>query len=123
MSERVVVLGMVLWLILASTSFAVKSYGQDAKPCEVIRDYMTRVDQICIFSFGKDRDAKLMEAQKALSEQLGKLGYSPSSKLTELRLKYVNLSSFGHDRMRKGDARLLVRAREIAELIKELCPW
>jgi len=123
MSERVVLLGIVLWLILAFTSFVEKSCGQDVKPCEVIRDYMSRVDQICVFSFGKERDAKLMEAQKALSEHLDKLGYSPSSKLTELRLKYVNLSSFGHDRMRKGDARLLVQAKDVARLIKELCPW
>ena len=122
MSQRVVSLGMVLWIILASTSFAVKSYGQDAKPCAVIRDYMSRVDQICIFSFGDERDTKLAEAQKALSEQLRKLSYKPSPKLTELLLKYVNLSTFGHDRMRKGDARLLVRARQIAEEIKELCP-
>lgn len=66
MSDRVVLLGMILWLILASTCFAVKSYGQDAKPCEVIRDYMTRVDRICILSFGKYRRPQGMPVQRAL---------------------------------------------------------
>ena len=99
------------------------SPAQGAEQCEVIKKYLNRVEQLSTFNFGDDREKKLAQAQKELHEQFAKLSYSVPDELAELLKRYVGLTSLGHDRMRKGDARLLVEARAIHDKIKKLCPW
>jgi hypothetical protein len=96
---------------------------QAAEPCEAIKKYMGQVEEFSTFNFGEDREKRLADAQKALHEQLAKLNFSVSEELAELLKRYVSLTSLGHDRMRKGDARLLVQARAVYDTIKQLCPW
>jgi hypothetical protein len=99
------------------------SLAQGTPVCEAIKKYMLQVEQFSTFNFGEDREQKLTESQKALHEQFAKLSYSASDEMTELLKRYVSLTSLGHDRMRKGDASMLLKAREVQEKIKELCPW
>lgn len=123
MSRVQVMLLVAVYLSMTSTHLASISYGQGGAPCQVIRKYLLHVDEIATVTFGDERDKKLAQAQAEFRDQLGKLNYSLSTEMAELVRKFVSLSSFGHDRMRKGDARLLVKARELEVKIKGLCPW
>lgn len=123
MSERKVRLVMVALAAIASMCSMCISCAQGAPECEAIKKYLHQVEQFSTFNFGEDREKKLGEAQIALQEQFGKLGYSVSDDLADLLKRYVSLTSLGHDRMRKGDASMLVKAREVQEKIKSLCPW
>jgi len=99
------------------------SLAQGTPQCEAIKAYLNQVEQFSTFNFGTDREKKLAEAQTALQQQFSKLGYSASDELLDLIRRYVNLTALGHDKMRKGDASLLVKAREVQEKIRALCPW
>jgi hypothetical protein len=99
------------------------SHAQGTQPCQAIKEYLGRVEQASVYEFGPEREKKLIEAQTAFREKLAKLNYSLSEDMAELIKKYVGLTSWGHDRMRKGDASFLVKARDTEKQIKELCPW
>jgi hypothetical protein len=108
---------------IASICGAVNCHAQATKPCQAIKQYLGSVEQASIYAFGEEREKKLIEAQTAFREQLAKLNYSLSDEMAGLIKRYVGLTSWGHDRMRKGDASLLVKARDAHRRIKELCPW
>ena len=123
MSERRVMLVAVAMVTIASMCSVPISFAQGAAECEAIKKYFNQVEQFSTFNFGEDRDKRLAEAQAALYEQFTKLSYSVSDELADLLKRYVGLTSLGHDRMRKGDPRLLVDARAVHDKIKKLCPW
>lgn len=108
---------------MASLPLVTASYGQQTDRCSTVRAYLLRVDEIAITTFAEEREKKLAEAQTEFQNRLRSAQYSLSTELTELISQYVSLTSYGHDRMRKGDTRLLVKAREVEQRIKELCPW
>jgi hypothetical protein len=123
MSGRKTMLATVAMVSIVSMCSASISLAQGAPPCEAIKKYLNQVEQFSTFNFGEDREKKLGEAKTALEEQFAKLGYSVSDELADLLKRYVSFTSLGHDRMRKGDASMLVKAREVQEKIKALCPW
>jgi hypothetical protein len=123
MSGRKVVLAAVAMVSIASMCSVSISLAQGAPQCEAIKKYLNQVEQFSTFNFGEDREKKLAEAHKELQEQFAKSGYSPSDELADLLKRYVGLTALGHDKMRKGDASLLVKAREVQDKIKALCPW
>ncbi len=123
MAARKVVMVAALLVSTAAVFIASGAYAQESSPCQVIGKYLSQVEEFSTFSFGDDREKKLREAQKAYHDQLAALKYSPSNELTELIASYVSQTSLGHDRMRKGDANLLVKARDTYEKIKSHCPW
>lgn len=123
MAGRKVVLAAMATVSIAFVCSASISLAQGAPQCEAIKKYLNEVEQFSTFNFGEDREKKLGEAQAALNEQFAKLGYSVSDELGDLLKRYVSFTSLGHDRMRKGDASMLVKAREVQEKIKALCPW
>jgi|GEM_PF-2890210 len=123
MSRRKAMFAGVFCAFVLFVCCATSSQAQGSKPCEVVRDYLLQVDHLSIYTFGEERDAKLAEAQTAFQEKLAALDYKPSTELLDLVAKYVGLVRWGHDRMRKGDTRLLVQARPVHDTIKKLCPW
>jgi hypothetical protein len=122
MSGRKAMLVVVVMMSIASTCSVPISLAQSVSQCEAIKKYLSQVEQFSTFNFGEDREKKLVEAQKELHDMFAKLSYSVPDELAELLKRYVSLTSLGHDRMRKGDARLLVEARAIHDKIKKLCP-
>jgi hypothetical protein len=108
---------------LASVLLVSSPRAQDAQPCDAIKKYLAQVEECATFSFGEDREKKLADAQKSLLDQLAKSKYSPSNELNELLAGYVSQTCLGHDKMRKGDASLLVKARATYDKIKSICPW
>jgi hypothetical protein len=123
MSGRKVTLVVVVMISIASMCSVSVSLAQSVSECEAIKKYLSQVEQFSTFNFGEDREKRLLEAQRELHEQFAKLSYSVPNELAELLKRYVSLTSLGHDRMRKGDARLLVEARAVHDKIKKLCPW
>jgi hypothetical protein len=112
-----------VFVCIVSMFGAADSHAQGTQPCQAIKEYLGRVEQASVYAFGPEREKKLTDAQTAFHEQLAKLNYSLSEEMAELIKKYVGLTSWGHDRMRKGDASFLVKARDAEKQIKELCPW
>jgi hypothetical protein len=110
-------------VLMASVACAALCQAQDVGLCGHIKSHLLKIDQISIYTFGKERDDKIAEAQTEFRNLLTKSNYTLSAQLEELVNKYVSLTSYGHDRMRKGDSRLLVMARETQDKIKALCPW
>ena len=123
MSVRNVILILALSVFLTSIFSMPSCYAKGPTPCEAIRDYLQRVEHLSIYTFGEDRDKKLDEAEKAFHQQLAKLHYSPASELAELIKRWVGLTRWGHDRLRKGDARMLLWAKDARKKIQELCSW
>ena len=123
MSKRKVLFVAAVFVSVASMCGAANSHAQGTQPCQAIKEYLGQVEQASIYAFGPEREKKLVDAQTAFREQLAKLNYSLSEDVAELIKKYVGLTSWGHDRMRKGDASMLVKARDTQQQIKELCPW
>jgi hypothetical protein len=123
MSSPKVLFVAAVFVAIASMFGAANSHAQDTQPCKAIKEYLGRVEQASVYAFGPERDKKLIEAQTAFREQLAKLNYTVSEEVAELIKKYVGLTSWGHDRMRKGDASFLVKARDTEKQIKEHCPW
>jgi hypothetical protein len=123
MSVRKVMLILGLSAFLTSIFSMPSCHAKGPTPCEAIRDYLHQVEHFSIYTFGEERDKKLVEAEDAFREQLGKLHYAPSTELSELIKRWVGLIRWGHDRLRKGDARMLLWAKEAREKIQELCPW
>ncbi|MBI4962280.1 MAG: hypothetical protein HY913_03305 [Desulfomonile tiedjei] len=119
---RIISVALVMMSIASMCSVSI-CLAQGAAQCEAIKKYLGQVEELSTFNFGEDREKRLTEAQKALHEQFTKLGYVVPEELAELLKRYVGLTSLGHDRMRKGDARLLVEGRAVHEKIKKLCPW
>ncbi|MEW6531109.1 MAG: hypothetical protein AB1473_09755 [Thermodesulfobacteriota bacterium] len=122
MSMRKVMSILGLSVFLTSICSMQSCYAKGPTPCEAIREYLQRVEHLSIYTFGEDRDKKLVEAEEAFREQLGKLHYSPSTELADHIKRWVGLIRWGHDRLRKGDARMLLWAKEAREKIQELCP-
>jgi len=123
MSRRNILFVAAVFVSIGSLCGAANSHAQSTQTCQAIKEYLGRVEQAAIYSFGPEREKKLVEAETAFREQLAKLNYSLSEDLSELIKRYVGLTSWGHDRMRKGDASMLVKARDAQQQIKELCPW
>jgi hypothetical protein len=123
MSGRKVVLAAVIMVSIGTMCCESISLAQGAPQCEAIKMYLNQVEQFSTFDFGEDREKKLAEAQKELHGQFAKLGYSVSDELADLLKRYAGLTALGHDKMRKGDASLLLKAREVQDKIKALCPW
>ena len=123
MSRRKVLFVAAVFVAIASMFGAANSHAQGTQPCQAIKEYLGQVEQASIYAFGPEREKKLSDAQTAFREQLAKLNYSLSEEVDELIKRYVGLTSWGHDRMRKGDASMLVKARDAQQQIKELCPW
>lgn len=123
MYRRKVLFAAAVFVSIASMFGAANSHAQGTQPCQAIKEYLGRVEQASVYEFGPEREKKLIEAQTAFREKLAKLNYSLSEDMAELIKKYVGLTSWGHDRMRKGDASFLVKARDAEKQIKELCPW
>jgi hypothetical protein len=113
----------VLMVSLTTWGSLSTAHGEGAPQCHAIKRYLDQVEQVSTFSFGSDREKSLSDARSALDGQLAKLSYPISEELSDLLKRYASLTSFGHDRMRKGDAGMLVKAREVQEKIKALCPW
>jgi hypothetical protein len=123
MSRRKVLFVVAAFVSTALMCEAANTYAQGTPPCKAIKEYLNVVEQAAIYTFGSDREKKLVEAQTAFREKLAKLNYSMSEEMAELIKRYVGLTSWGHDRMRKGDPSMLVKARDAQQRIKELCPW
>jgi len=123
MSRRKILFVAAVFVSIVSMCGAANSHAQGAQTCQAIKEYLGRVEQASIYAFGPEREKKLLESETAFREQLAKLNYSMSGDLAELIKRYVGLTSWGHDRMRKGDASMLVKARDAQQQIKELCPW
>ncbi|MFH0826115.1 MAG: hypothetical protein V2B18_25470 [Pseudomonadota bacterium] len=114
---------LVSCVLMASVACVALCQAQDVGLCGHIKSHLLKIDQISIYTFGKERDDKIAEAQTEFRNLLTKSNYALSAQLEELVNKYVSLTAYGHDRMRKGDSRLLVMARETQDKIKALCPW
>jgi len=121
MSVRKVMLILALSAFLTSIFSMPSCYAKGPTPCEAIGDYLQRVEHLSIYTFGEERDKKLAEADEAFRKQLGKLQYEPTTELHELIKRWVGLTRWGHDRLRKGDARMLLWAKEARDKIQELC--
>jgi len=123
MSRRKVLFVVAVFVSIASMFGAANSHAQGTQPCQAIKEYLGRVEEASVYAFGPEREKKLIDAQTAFREQLAKLNCSLSEEMSELIKKHVGLTSWGHDRMRKGDASFLVKARDTQQQIKERCPW
>jgi hypothetical protein len=123
MFGRRVKLALLAMASMASMSSVSISLAQGTPQCEAIKKYLNQVEQFSTFNFGEDREKKLSEALRELEGQFARLSYSASTELGDLLKQYVGLTSLGHDRMRKGDTSLLIKARGVQDRIKALCPW
>jgi hypothetical protein len=110
-------------LLIASTCGPPLGFAQGAPQCQAIKRYPDQVEQYSTFNFGEDRENKPAEAHATLLKKLAELNYRIPDEPADLLKRYVGLTSLGHDKMRKGDASLLVKAREMYEKIRGLCPW
>jgi hypothetical protein len=123
MSRRKAVFAGVSCAVVFFVCAVTSGRAQEPKQCDVIRDYLLQVDNLSVYTFGDERETKLVQAQTAFKEKLAAVGFTPSKELLDLITKYIGLAKWGHDRLRKGDARLLVKARAVQDKIKKLCPW
>ena len=97
--------------------------AEPQKPCLVIKNYVMQIVEISNYKFGDEREKALVAAQAKLQQDLKQLNYVISEELNTLLARYVNATTLGYHRLRRGNATLLAKARELENDIKRRCPW
>jgi len=110
-----------VWFALWSVTFPA-AHAAD-KQCLAIKNHTAKIQEIAVYTFGDERDGKLREAQNKLREEFKQINFTVPEELAQLLASFENATLLGHDRLRKGDTRLLQKASEITEQIKRKCPW
>jgi hypothetical protein len=118
---------MNFWVVILIAAFSLQApwicSAEPRKPCLVVKSYVMQIVEIAMYKFGEEREKELAAAQAKLQVELKQLNYVMSEELNALLSRYVNATTLGYDRLRRGNATLLAKARELENEIKRLCPW
>lgn len=106
-----------LWSVTSPAALAAD------KQCLAIKNHTDKIQELAVYTFGEERDAKLKDAQNKLREEFKQLNFTVPEELQRLLASFENTTLLGHDKLRKGDTRLLQKASEIKETLKRQCPW